>query len=130
MMNFELRLEDIDPEWLIETTYKYGPFYTCGIGGRQELSSGRFYGDAKYQFCYYEQIRDTGPDEFMVHIYKATSRRFFGDRPDIISEDIDYIKENITFFYKTFDIFTLGEFGFGGRAKRCAKDVKFNWGIW
>jgi hypothetical protein len=99
-MTFKVTIPRIEEKYLVEIQGRYGPCYIVGIGNRPELEHGFYYGDARYEFCFYAEIAYHG-NEFDIDVYDASVRRFDGPSPIVKPEDLDYIKESMAKFFET-----------------------------
>ena len=128
---FQLRMEGLKPEKLVEIQGEKGPFYTCTSGSTPELRKGFFYGDDRYQFCFFTKlIADPPvgdrPALYDLEIYYATCRRIDGVLPKMPRADVEYIERNITHLFRTHD-FTIPTRPV--RPDDSPREIRFTWSI-
>jgi hypothetical protein len=97
-MAFEPTIQGIDASWLFEFEDECGKYYITNVGGMPEREHTFYYGDGKYEFCFYARQHWEG-SEFDVEVYDATVRRFYGPSPRIDPQDFDRISRNMARFF-------------------------------
>ena len=103
---FVLRMDGLEPENLIQIQGEKGPFYVCISGSSPELRNGCFYGDDRYQFCFFTKFifdrqKTDQPVPYDIDVYYATAGRVTGGLPKIPKKDVEYIERNITHLWRT-----------------------------
>jgi hypothetical protein len=93
-MPFELRVQGIDEEDLVEIQGAQGPFWITSIGGKPELEDGFFYGDAKHQFFFYANIKVIEGKKFDIDVFEPSSG------PSFVGSELDVIERNITQYFR------------------------------
>jgi hypothetical protein len=98
VMTFEPKIEGVKREDLFEYEDECGNYYISWVGGMPEREHAFYYGDDKYEFCFYADRKWDG-NKFDVDIKNATIYRFHGPRPRINAEDFDRIGRNMAKFF-------------------------------
>ena len=100
--NFQVKTHGIDPNFLTELQGPSGPFYITHIGGKPEMEHGFFYGDKKYQFCFYANYSEVSEVEYDVDVDYYTTERFRGKFGfPIPTADAQEFENNIKLFFET-----------------------------
>jgi hypothetical protein len=97
-MAFEPKIEGVKQADLFEYEEECGKFYIAGVGGMPEREHAFYYGDGKYEFCFYAVSHWEG-DEYTVEVNDATIYRFHGPSPRISPDDFDRIGRNMSKFF-------------------------------
>jgi hypothetical protein len=97
---FQPTIEGVNPRYLFEYEDECGQCHIGGTGGMPEREFAFYYGDSKYEFCFYADEHWEG-NEFDVEVKNATIYRFHGPRPRIDPADFDRIRRNMTRFFAT-----------------------------
>lgn len=125
-MKFEPKIEGITLLKLIELDGDRGPFYIKNAGGTPDLENGFFYGDDRYQFCFYASISDSKETgKVRIVIFDASIQRLGrGGKFMVAKEDVEYLEKNIRKLFETRFFFDL---------EKTVSDpycqVQFTWGI-
>jgi hypothetical protein len=125
--NFEIKVEGIRPTNFIKLEGERGPFFITDAGGRPELEYGFFYGDDKYQFCFYvgQPPNVQNPKILDTVIFSATTQRLGRGKPFIAElEDVEYLERNIRRLFDTRFFFDLRR-----EVKAPYTDIRFTWRI-
>jgi hypothetical protein len=106
---FELRMEGLDPAKLVKIQGEHGPFYTCISGSDPGLKNGLFYGDNRYQFCFFTRYifdRSSGknPEPYDLEVYDATVQRLRGTLVNVPNADAEYLERNIAHLLRTREV--------------------------
>ena len=124
-MTFELKLEGLRESDLVEIEGVNGPFYVKLIGMREELTGGRFYGDANCQFFFYSRSIKDADGSFHMDVYTATTKRLDGPLPILNYHVLDEVRENIKILFLTRDI----NFPNKPAPARKPSKIVFSWGL-
>ena len=103
-------IDGIDPNRLIELDGERGSFFIGKAGGRPELEHGFFYGDDRYQFCFYVNLitNTQGKNTLETEIFDATNQRLGqGGQFKAKIDDVNYLENNIRKLFVTRAFFDL-----------------------
>jgi len=108
MIKLKPHITGISPARLIKLDGVRGPFYVAGASLPREVDICNFYGDETYQFFVYANWLERNEGGHDVEV-QATSPRSIADGAGvqhIPSQDIEYIKANISKRFRERDFFS------------------------
>ena len=128
MIKLKPHITNIAPDDLTKIDGVRGPFYVSLVGHPREVDIGDFYGDDTYQFFIYAnwvKLKEGGQDiEVQAISWRPIAEG--GGPLEIPSQDIEYIKANISKLFRERD-FSNPKYPI--RAENVPSSIEFTWGL-